>query len=184
MASQGHLLALQETCRSASWPLQSFLELTAVPGDVSAARRHVRHVLRSWELPAVSDDTELVVSELVSNAVAISAATNQQDIRLWLLSDGRQVLILTWDASPDPPQIARPAADAENGRGLILVEALSKQWGWYFAAGLGGKVIWVFIDPDHPCGTGSSDRPCKTRQTVQTPASQAATLKEKRRQSP
>ncbi len=141
------LRALPEIGMVGSWPLQSSLELTAAPGEVSAARRHARHILRAWGLPAASDDIELVVSELVSNAVAISAAINQEDIRLWLVSDGRQVLVLTWDAGLDPPEIADPAADAENGRGLLLVEALSTRWGWYFAADLGGKVVWAQYCP-------------------------------------
>ncbi len=142
------LRVLPEIGMLGSWPLQSSLELTAAPGEAPAARRHARHILRVWGLPAISDDLELVVSELVSNAVAISAAINQQDIGLWLVSDGRQVLVLIWDASLDPPEIANPAADAENGRGLLLVDALSKRWGWYFAAGLGGKVVWAVVRPN------------------------------------
>jgi anti-sigma regulatory factor (Ser/Thr protein kinase) len=128
-----------------SWPLRSSLELAAEARKVPGARRHARHVLRAWGLPALSDDTELVVSELVSNAVAVSATIRREEIWLWLISDGRQVLVLTWDASLDPPEIADPAADAENGRGLLLVEALSTRWGWYFAAGLGGKVVWASL---------------------------------------
>jgi anti-sigma regulatory factor (Ser/Thr protein kinase) len=139
------LRVLPEVGMVGSWPMQSSLELAAATGEVSAARRHVRHILLAWGLPAFSDDTELVVSELVSNAVAISAAIHQVEIRLWLISDGRQVLVLTWDASLDPPEMADPAADAENGRGLVLVEALSARWGWYFAAGLGGKVVWASL---------------------------------------
>ena len=137
------LRVLPEVGMVGSWPLQSSLELAAAPGEVPAARRHVRHILQAWGLPAFSDDTELVVSELVSNAVAISAAIHQAEIRFGLISDGRQVLVLTWDANLDPPETADPAADAENGRGLLLVEALSTRWGWYFAAGLGGKVVWA-----------------------------------------
>jgi anti-sigma regulatory factor (Ser/Thr protein kinase) len=137
------LRVLPEVGMVGSWPLQSSLEHAAAPGEVPAARRHVRHILQAWGLPTFSDDTELVVSELVSNAVAISAAIHQAEIRLWVISDGRQVLVLTWDANLDPPETADPAADAENGRGLLLVEALSTRWGWYFAAGLGGKVVWA-----------------------------------------
>jgi anti-sigma regulatory factor (Ser/Thr protein kinase) len=147
------LRVLPEVGMVGSWPLQSSLELAAAPGEVPAARRHVRHILQAWGLPAFSDDTELVVSELVSNAVAISAAIHQAEIRFGLISDGRQVLVLTWDANLDPPETADPAADAENGRGLLLVEALSTRWGWYFAAGLGGKVVWALIQaPPAHCG--------------------------------
>lgn len=140
-------VALPEIGAVGLWPLQSSLGLTAVPRDVPAARRHARQVLRSWGLHVAADDTELVVSELVSNAVAISAAIKHQDIRLWLVSDGRRILVLIWDASLDPPEIASPGADVDSGRGLLLVEALSTQWGWCFAAGLGGKVVWALISP-------------------------------------
>lgn len=139
------LRVLREVGMVGSWPLRSSLELAAAVGEVSGARRHARHVLRAWGLPALSDDTELVVSELVSNAVAVSATICREEIRLWLISDGRQVLVLTWDPSLDPPEVADPAADAENGRGLLLVEALSTRWGWYFTAGLGGKVVWASL---------------------------------------
>ena len=67
------LLALPEIGAVGLWPLQSSLGLIAVPDDVPAARRHTRQVLRSWGFDVAVDDTELVVSELVSNAVAISA---------------------------------------------------------------------------------------------------------------
>lgn len=46
------------------WPLQSFLELGALPGAVPCARLHARHVLREWGLADLADSTELLVSEL------------------------------------------------------------------------------------------------------------------------
>jgi anti-sigma regulatory factor (Ser/Thr protein kinase) len=139
------LRVLPETGTVDSWPLQSFLELTAVPGDVPVARRHARHVLHGWRLHGISGDTELVVSELVTNAVAASAVINQEDIRLWLASDGRRVLVLIWDSSLDSPEVVAAGDDTENGRGLLLVEALSTQWGWYFTTDIGGKVVWASL---------------------------------------
>ena len=60
---------------------------------------------------------------------------SQAAVRLWLVSDRAQVLILAWDASPLPPAQTDPDESAENGRGLLLVDAISDQWGWYFPSG-------------------------------------------------
>ncbi len=74
-----------------------------------------------------SETAELIVSELVSNAVAASRALDGGPfpVRFWLLSDRKRVLIVVWDASPIPPARLDPADDAEDGRGLMLVDALS-----------------------------------------------------------
>jgi anti-sigma regulatory factor (Ser/Thr protein kinase) len=138
--------------RSASeWPLHSFLELGALDGAVPSARLHTRHVLREWGLAAL-DDGELVVSELVTNGVQASRAMTHAAIRLWLASDRVQVVICVWDASPEPPVRVDAAEDAEHGRGLLLVEAVSKQWGWFpaepggpWANGHRGKVVWAVV---------------------------------------
>jgi anti-sigma regulatory factor (Ser/Thr protein kinase) len=133
------------------WPRHSFLELGALDGAVPSARLHTRHVLREWGLAAL-DDGELVVSELVTNGVQASRAMTHAAIRLWLASDQVQVVICVWDASPQPPVRIDPAQDAEHGRGLLLVEAVSKQWGWFpaepgspWANGHRGKVVWAVV---------------------------------------
>ena len=66
-------------------------------------------------------------------------------VRLWVLSDKQSVLILVWDSSPQPPARIDAAGDAENGRGLLLVEAMSTQWNWHAPHHLGGKVVWAQI---------------------------------------
>jgi anti-sigma regulatory factor (Ser/Thr protein kinase) len=134
------------------WPLHTFLELGALDGAVPSARLHARHVLREWGLTALADDAELVVSELVTNGVQASRAMTHAAIRLWLASDRTQVVICVWDASPRPPVRMDAAEESENGRGLLLVEAVSAQWGWFPAepasppTGDGhGKVVWSIL---------------------------------------
>jgi hypothetical protein len=135
------------------WPLQSFLELGALPSAVPCARLHTRHVLWDWGMSSLIDSTELLVSEIITNAVHISREMDQAAVRLWLLCDRARVVILAWDPSPVPPVPVTPGADTENGRGLLLVEAISEQWGWYFPAGHGtanvpgrrGKVVWAVM---------------------------------------
>jgi anti-sigma regulatory factor (Ser/Thr protein kinase) len=134
------------------WPLHSFLELGALNGAVPSARLHARHVLREWGLAALGDDAELVVSELVTNGVQASRAMTHAAIRLWLASDRAQVVVCVWDASQQPPVRMDAAEDAEHGRGLLLVEAVSEQWGWFPAEpgspwtnGHHGKVVWAIV---------------------------------------
>ena len=135
------------------WPLQSFLELGALPGAVPCARLHTRHVLWEWGLASLADSTELLVSEMITNAVQVSRAMAQAAVRLWLVSAQAQVMVLAWDASPLSPERADPGENAENGRGLLLVDTISEQWGWYFpgehagasARDQHGKVVWAVV---------------------------------------
>lgn len=135
------------------WPLADFLELGAFPGAVPCARMHAKAVLWEWEI-AVLDEAELVVSELTTNAIQASFSLPRPAVvRLWLLSDRCQVVIMVWDGSPRSP--ARPGDTpddiAEGGRGLVLVEAASDQWSWYVTPEYGGKVVWASFT-----GTGAA----------------------------
>ena len=135
---------------AAQWPYRTFLELGALAGAVPSARLHARLVLREWGLAALSDSLELVVSELVTNGVQASRAMGRDAVRMWLVSDLRQVVVFVWDASPLLPERADPGADAESGRGLLLVEALSERWGHFSYDG--AKVVWALLEaaPDAP----------------------------------
>lgn len=128
------------------WPIQDLLEFGALVGAVPCARLHARQVLWEWGLGNLGDSTELVVAELVTNAVEASREMPQvSPVRLWLASDALQVLILVWDASPRPPVRMDTSGEAENGRGLMLVEAISEQWGWYHREGNDGKFVWAIV---------------------------------------
>ncbi len=96
----------------------------------------------------LSASAELVVSELITNAIAASRSLDLiHPVRLWLLCDTNQVLILVWDASAHPPARMEPGGDADGGRGLMLVEAISKCWDWYSAPDMiEGKVVWALCD--------------------------------------
>jgi len=127
------------------WPLQDFLELGALASAVPCARLHARQVLWEWGVLAnLGENTELLVTELITNAVKASRAVTQASaVRLWLVSDLAHILILVWDASPQPPGRIDASGDTENGRGLILVEAISEQWGWYGRDDSDGKFVWA-----------------------------------------
>jgi anti-sigma regulatory factor (Ser/Thr protein kinase) len=130
----------------AAWPLQTYLELAALPSAVPCARGHVRSVALEWGLPGLADTAELLTSELMTNAIRASApltASEPPVVRLWLISDQASIVIRVWDASSEMP-IRHPARpDAERGRGLLLVEALGADWGAYRKED--GKVVWVTV---------------------------------------
>jgi anti-sigma regulatory factor (Ser/Thr protein kinase) len=133
------------------WPLRDFIEFGPLPGAVPCARLHARLVLTEWGLSRLSEQAELVVSELVTNAVAASRSLEWVfPVRLWLLSDRARVLIAVWDANPRLP--VRTCADelAESGRGLQLVAALTTHWDAYATPQPGGKIVRAV------CETGQS----------------------------
>jgi anti-sigma regulatory factor (Ser/Thr protein kinase) len=149
------LLPDQDLARMADWPLRSFLELRAVPPSVPTARAHARAMLHEWCLAALADTVELLVSEIATNAVRASARVARQrgagqlPMRLWLTSDRRSVLTQVWDADRHQPIPQDLGPDAECGRGLLLVQTLSAQWGYYAPDGPGtpgGKIVWALCD--------------------------------------
>jgi hypothetical protein len=88
----------------------------------------------------------VVVSELVTNAVAASAERQlaAAPVLVWLGSHSCCLLLAVADVSPRPPVRLALGPDAEGGRGLALVEALSSRWGWHPASITGlRKVIWA-----------------------------------------
>jgi anti-sigma regulatory factor (Ser/Thr protein kinase) len=109
----------------------SFLELAPLPSAVPCARLHAVHVLREWNLRDLADDAALVVSELVTNAVTASAVLpDRLPVSLRLVSDGQNLRIEVQDHSPaDLRPEAEASDDAEHGRGLGVVAALSTRRG-------------------------------------------------------
>lgn len=135
-----------------AWSLWSYLELGALPGAVPCARLHTKQVLWEWGLAPLSESAELVVSELVTNAVQATAdRVVPLPVRLWLLGDHRSVRIAVWDGVPRSPQPKSVSADGApdwsdvGGRGLFLVASLSQRWGWDATPEWGGKVVWAEI---------------------------------------
>lgn len=117
---------------------QRYLADVHAPHD---ARRHVRARLGQWGLTGIADATELVSSELVTNAVNASMGG---EIALQLAHTRWSVIVKVWDDSPEPPKPRDADLLAENGHGLELVEALTFRWGYYFADS-GGKIVWAEI---------------------------------------
>jgi hypothetical protein len=82
-------------------------------------------------------------AERPGNGEETAAARQPQRIRLWLLSDRSSVMVLVWDEDGRQPVQRKTDPDAEAGRGLMLIGALSRPWGCYALAGVAGKFVWA-----------------------------------------
>jgi anti-sigma regulatory factor (Ser/Thr protein kinase) len=139
------------------WPLRSSLELGALPTAVPCARLHARQLVWEWGLDGLAETAELLVSELATNAVqAMAGQEDHTTVRLQLFGDNTRVRIEVWDADPRPPAPRNPGEDgipdleAEGGRGLFLVAALSACWDWYLTQEPTGKVVWCELEAERP----------------------------------
>ncbi|MFD0146107.1 MULTISPECIES: SpoIIE family protein phosphatase [unclassified Streptomyces] len=104
----------------------------AAPGR---ARRLARRALARWDLEELSDSVELLISEVVTNAVRYA----ERPVTLRLLKTD----VLRCEVGDDSPQLPRQrrARDTdEGGRGLFLVNRLARRWGATRLSG--GKVVW------------------------------------------
>ena len=138
-----------------TWEFQSVLAIGALPTATPCARLHARNIACEWGLHGLADTIELVVSELVTNAVKASTDRDQRPhytdqhglawIHLRLSTDRRAALVEVWDENVTLPAPNQPGLDDESGRGLMLVEALAERWGWALASTRRGKIVWALI---------------------------------------
>jgi DNA-binding NarL/FixJ family response regulator len=107
------------------------------PRSPSAARRFAREVLTTWDLGEAWEGAELLVSELVTNAVTHGGSA--ADVVIRLLPDRVHVAV-TDDAGDVPTAVGQSADDDESGRGLAIVQAVADRWGDFSADGR--KTVW------------------------------------------
>lgn len=125
--------------------LSDSTELAAHPAAVGTARLHVRRVLRDWDLEELADDAELAVSEAMSNSVQAHQREHlSEPVCLTLLAGLRTLLIIVRDASDRQPVFRSPDLDAEDGRGLFLIDAIAARWDFKAVPG-GGKALRIFL---------------------------------------
>ncbi|MFJ9413715.1 SpoIIE family protein phosphatase [Streptomyces sp. NPDC101227] len=125
--------------RIATW------ELPPDPALVSGVRAAVTRRLAEWGLDEVVFATELLLSELVTNAIRYGTGP----VRVRLLYD-RTLTCEVADASSTAPHLRHAAATDEGGRGLFLVAQLAQAWGTRYTAN--GKVIWAECTLEVPGG--------------------------------
>jgi hypothetical protein len=116
-----------------------FVPISAAVGGI---RTYTVRTLRGWRVDdGAVDVAETIVSELAANAVRVSRPDEFVAVRL--TAADRSILIEVWDAlDTELPQIKDPNAESENGRGLVIIGALSTRWSWYMPPS-GGKVVWA-----------------------------------------
>ncbi len=103
-------------------------EVDFLPADhsVGQMRRIIRATLRYWDLTALADDATLAASELVTNAVRHGGG-RPVGFRVWCSADELRMEVA--DGSPTRARLRSADVADENGRGLLLVSAVSKEWG-------------------------------------------------------
>ncbi|WP_256255799.1 ATP-binding protein [Streptomyces sp. MUSC 14] len=89
-------------------------------------RRITSAHLRLWDLSTLSEAATLAVSELVTNAVRHGQGCS---VGLRVMSSEGELRIEVTDGNPTAAQLRESGETAENGRGLLLVAALAKEWG-------------------------------------------------------
>ena len=147
---------------SAWWetPAVSSRPLSPVPEEARTARQFVRELLTCWDLGHLSDDAEVIIAELVVNAVrhglrtpphAVAAGVpgapgvaGASALRLCLLRRVGEVMLAVTDPSNEAPTPRAPGWTGESGRGLQIVGALSYVWGWSPMEGR-GKAVWAVL---------------------------------------
>jgi anti-sigma regulatory factor (Ser/Thr protein kinase) len=112
--------------------MMAFLLLPSLPESVRMARFHVRAALGFSGLGAYADVAETITSELVTNAVKHVCAdgTDTIGITLTRIRNPPAVTIFVSDSSAEAPVIRETSEIGGDGRGLVIVDALSDRWGW------------------------------------------------------
>ncbi|MQY34150.1 hypothetical protein SRB17_21160 [Streptomyces sp. RB17] len=120
-------------------------DIPADPALVAPIRKQVVQQLDTWGLSEASFTTELVVSELVTNAIRYGS----HPIRLRLIHDSSTLICEVCDTSHTAPHLRRAKIFDEGGRGLLLVAQLTQRWGSRHTPE--GKTIWAelpLFEPD------------------------------------
>lgn len=135
------------------------IRLAAVSSAVPCSRMFVRDILDRWKLGDYIEVAELVVSELVTNAVKMTGITDPEPksweiraehvIGVQLRTTNGSLFVEVWDRSPAAPVAKNPDNNTEGGRGLMLIAAMVKQWDVYRPQS-GGKVVWAELELGKP----------------------------------
>ncbi|KAB7847245.1 ATP-binding protein [Streptomyces mobaraensis] len=118
------------------------ISLPASPRSVAAARAFSRRLLAEWGLDALTDDTALLLSELVTNAI-VHVPEGTGDVELSLSRTPAHLVARVTDRGGALPRCSLAAKDSENGRGMWLVEQIAERWGHH--ASPAGKTVWFAL---------------------------------------
>lgn len=116
------------------------ISLPAGPAAAAEARSHVRAAICAWDVPVDPSVAVLLTSELVTNAITHEAG---ETVMLVITCACGQLRVDVHDTSWSVPVPVDAPADAEAGRGLMLVASLSTDWGCYPT--LAGKAVYFTL---------------------------------------
>ena len=121
---------------------QARVRLPADPSAAREARVFATQALEEWEVPESVGTATLVVSELVTNSIRHAQTINELTLSL----AQKRLRIAVHDLADGSPQpTPQPDADALDGRGLFLVDVMSRTWG-VFPSTMSGKTVWAILD--------------------------------------
>ena len=116
------------------------MRLACDPASGRLARRLVAQTCREWGISGIISDAMVVASELADNMV--HHARSEGWLRLALR--GKMLTVAVADADPRLPRLRVPGLRAAGGRGLVLVDKLSRKWGTA-SRFPHGKVVWAIL---------------------------------------
>jgi anti-sigma regulatory factor (Ser/Thr protein kinase) len=128
------------------------------PKAAAAARRFVRETLQAWAVapaaggPGPVDDAVLLTSELVTNAIRHEVGGT---VKLIITCAYGRFRVDVHDTSRSVPVPVDEPADAETGRGLLLVANLSADWGYYWTPA--GKAVYFVLAFEDDLDEGGGD---------------------------
>ncbi|MFE1030420.1 ATP-binding protein [Streptomyces sp. NPDC058807] len=121
---------------------RSVLPFRAVPAEVRLLRQATAAQLGRWGVPHATEETELVVTELATNVIKhVGEGTSATLVLEW---EGERLRVEVHDKSHSVPSPSVADCDAECGRGLHLLTAVTASWG-AVATAL-GKAVWCEIE--------------------------------------
>lgn len=112
--------------RGMDQPDHIVLSCARSPQQVARLRHLGATHLRRWGLGARVETAELLISELVTNAVRYGEA---EELGFSLFHQKGEVHIEVSDGAPGRPKVGHPAPGEESGRGMLIVDALADDWG-------------------------------------------------------
>lgn len=121
---------------------RAVVDIPATPQGPATARRVVDAVLPAWDYDDLRFDAELVVSELVTNAVMHAPGADTLELELIRRESGLRIALA--DGSAVRPIIKELSEEHTSGRGMVIVQAVASAWGSEEQPG--GKRVWVDID--------------------------------------
>jgi anti-sigma regulatory factor (Ser/Thr protein kinase) len=117
------------------------MDCRADPLGPRQARAFVAAFLKAWGLADLVERAELLTSEVVTNAIVHA----HSPVHLVVAAQSSSVVVEVKDATAQTQVVVEgeEVAEADHGRGMVIVDALSDRWGWWKVDG--GKVVWFAL---------------------------------------